>query len=125
MRAPSVGIKMGSELCRELRNCGHITDEQFGVSGTSILKQPLSAYKKKFAVCVDPNVAEEIRRPGRDLRVDVLDLFLTVHESASPQQPLLFAWCAIGQRDRPISAPIGRAGSRLGPVARCRTSRMR
>ena len=59
-----VGIKMGSELCRELRNCGHITDEQFGVSGTSILKQPLSAYKKKFAVCVDPNVAEEDFRVG-------------------------------------------------------------
>ena len=55
----NVGIKMGSGLYRVLRKATYITDEVFGVSGTEILKETRFAYKKKFAVCVDPEMPNE------------------------------------------------------------------
>ena len=60
----NVGIKMGSGLYRELRKAAYITDEVFGVSGTEILKETSSAYKKKFAVCVDPEMPDEAFEVG-------------------------------------------------------------
>ena len=55
----NVGIKMGSGLYRVLRKATYITDEVFGVSGTEIFKETRFAYKKKFAVCVDPEMPDE------------------------------------------------------------------
>ncbi len=59
-QAPTrVGVKMGPSLYCELRKSGHITDEDFGVSGTDIWNHKWPAYRKEHAASMDPEMADD------------------------------------------------------------------
>ena len=59
------GIRMGSELYRELFRSDLVSMERFSILGSGVLEQELPAYRNKYGVYMDPDMAKDAFAVGK------------------------------------------------------------
>ena len=60
-----IGIRIGSNLYRELFRSDLVSMEKFSILGSGLLEQELPAYRKKYGVYMDPDMAEDAFAIGK------------------------------------------------------------